>query len=134
MTLSWLDDAGNGLSGFTAQTIAHDFSSVSAVLLTFESNKGSTWLASGGGGGATSMVIPVNGKTYSIVYPWNTMHRRDVTVYKDKIVFGDGYERTSSYGGATVVGVWGFELQTPGSDGWSRNDAVCIPRELYEFM
>lgn len=134
VALSWLDDAGNGLSGFTAQTIAHDFSSVSAVLLTFESNKGSTWLASGGGGGATSMVIPVNGKTYSIVYPWNTMHRRDVTVYKDKIVFGNGYERTSSYGGTTVVGVWGFELQTPFGDGWSKNDAVCIPRELYEFM
>lgn len=134
VALSWLDDSGSGLSSFTAQTIAHDFSSVSAVLLTFESNKGSTWLASGGGGGATSMVIPVNGKTYSIVYPWNTMHRRDVTVYKDKIVFGNGYERTSSYGGTTVVGVWGFELQTPLSDGWSKNDAVCIPRELYEFM
>ena len=131
VALSWLDDAGNGMDSFEEQTIYHDFSGVSAVLLTFESNKGSTWFAGGGGGGATSMVIPVNGKPYSMVYPWNTVHRRTVEVHPDRIVFGKGYERTSTYSQG-VVG--SFSLQTPLSDGWSTNSAVCIPRELYEFM
>lgn len=131
VALSWLDDAGNGMDSFEEQTIYHDFSGVSAVLLTFESNKGSTWFAGGGGGGATSMVIPVNGKPYSMVYPWNTVHRRTVEVHPDRIVFGKGYERTSTYSQG-VVG--SFSLQTPLSDGWSSNSAVCIPRELYEFM
>jgi len=134
VALSWMDDSGNGLTSFSAQTVYHDFSGVSAVLLTFESNKDATWFASVGGGGAISMVVPVNGKTYSMVYPWNTPHRRNVTVYPNKIVFGDGYERLSKYGGTTVVGIWGFDLQTPLTDGWAINSVVCIPRELYEFM
>lgn len=131
VALSWLDDSGNGLKRFSSQTVYHDFSGVSAVLLTFESNKGSTWFASGGGGGAISMVIPVNGKTYSMVYPWNTPHRRNVTVYKDRITFDEGYERTSSYNLGVLKT---FDLETVWSDGWKKNSAVCIPRELYEFM
>lgn len=131
VVLSWLDGSGNGLSSFSSQTVYHDFSGVSAVLLTFESNKDSTWFASGGGGGAISMVVPVNGKTYSMVYPWNTPHRRNVTVYSDRIVFGTGYERTSNYNLGVINS---FDLQTVWSDGWETNSNVCIPRELYEFM
>lgn len=131
VALSWLDDAGEQLTSFDEQTIYHDFSGVSAVLLTFESNKGAGWFASGGGGGATSMVIPVNGRPYSMVYPWNTVHRRTVEVHPDRIVFGKGYERTSTYS----QGIAGFfSLHEPLSDGWRTNSAVCIPRELYEFM
>lgn len=131
IALSWLDSDGKGLSSFSEQTIYHNFLGVSAVLLTFESNKGSTWFASGGGGGAISMVIPVNGKTYSMVYPWNTPHRRNVTVYTDRIVFGNGYERTSHYSLGLINS---FDLETVWSDGWATNSSVCIPRELYEFM
>lgn len=54
---------------FSASTLTLDLSSYSAVLITFESKKGSTWLASGGGAGPVSVVLPVNGKTYSMVYP-----------------------------------------------------------------
>lgn len=138
VALSWLGSSGQGLSSFSAQTIYHNFLGVSAVLLTFESNKGATWFASGGGGGAISMVIPVNGKTYSMVYPWNTPHRRNVTVYPNRIVFGAGYERTSHYvtGNNFTPGfvTFGIDLESPGSDGWTTNSSVCIPRELYEFM
>lgn len=114
-----------------ASTLDIDLSSYSSVILTFESNKGASWFASGGGGGAVSMVIPVNGKLYSMVYPWNTVHRRDVTVYTDRIVFGEGYERTSTYSQG-VIG--SFSLQTPLTDGWTKNSKVCIPHEIYGFM
>ena len=124
---------GSGTS-FGAGFIDMDLSKYSAVLVTFESNKGSTWFASGGGAGATSMVVPVNGKTYSMVYPWNTPHRRDITVSGNGIRFGSGKERTSWYGGTQLFGAWGFSLQTPGGDGWSDNDSVCVPRQIFGFM
>lgn len=119
---------------FSATTLALDLSSYSAVLITFESKKGSTWLASGGGAGPVSVVLPVNGKTYSMVYPWNTVHRRDVTVKASGIIFGSGQERTSSY--TTGVGTMAtfFSLESPTVDGWTGNNSVCIPIELYGFM
>ena len=103
--------------------------------MTYESKKDNTWLATGGGAGCISTVLPVNGETYSLAYPWNTPHRRDVKVSPDGITFGSGGERTSSYGGTTVLGMWGFDLQTPGSGGgWNKNDSVCMPRQLFGFM
>lgn len=124
----------DGYTSFGQWTISVDLSGYSAVLLTFESNKGSTWLASGGGAGATTMIVPVNGKTYSMMYAWNTVHRRDVTVWPDKIVFGAGYERTSKYIMITATGNTFFSLQSPGTDGWEQNPSVCIPRQLFGFM
>jgi phage minor structural protein len=123
-----------GYTSFGQWTISVDLSGYSAVLLTFESNKGSTWLASGGGAGATTMIVPVNGKTYSMMYAWNTVHRRDVTVWPDKIVFGAGYERTSKYIMITATGSTYFSLESPGTDGWKQNSSVCIPRQLFGFM
>lgn len=124
---------GNSES-YAAGTVKLDLSKYSAVLLTYESKKGSTWLATGGGAGCISTVLPVNGETYSLAYPWNTPHRRDVKVSLNGITFGSGSERTSSYGGTAVLGAWGFNLQTPGSDGWKKNDSVCMPRQLFGFM
>ena len=130
-------DFGTGNS-FAACTIDLDLSKYSAVLLTFESNKGSTWFAGGGGAGCISTVLPVNGQEYSMVYPWNTPHRRDVKVSANGITFGSGGERLSTYGGAApvvaVVATWGFDLQTPGTDGWAQNDSVCMPRQLFGFL
>ena len=119
---------------FSAATLTLDLSSYSAVLITFESKKGSTWFASGGGAGPVSVVLPVNGKTYSMVYPWNTVHRRDVTVNTSGIIFGSGKERTSFY--TTGVGAVAtfIDLESPVKDGWVGNDSVCIPIELYGFM
>lgn len=124
----------DGYTSFGQWTVSVDLSGYSAVLLTFESNKGSTWLASGGGAGATTMIIPINGHTYSMMYAWNTVHRRDVTVWPDRIIFGAGYERTSKYGMITAAGATYFTLEKPGTDGWVQNSSVCIPRQLFGFM
>lgn len=119
---------------FSASTLTLDLSSYSAVLITFESKKGSTWFASGGGAGPVSVVLPVNGKTYSLVYPWNTVHRRDVTVKTSGIMFGSGKERTSFYTTGIGTAATFINLESPVKDGWTGNDAVCMPIELYGFM
>ncbi len=129
-------------SSYSAQTVQMDLSTYTAVYLTFESKKGSTWWASGGGAGRITMVIPVNGQTYAMVYPWNTTHMRTVKATTSGIEFGSGFERQSSY---TIVSTGGmllgvvtasgtFALEEPGSDGWTQNNSVCMPRELYGFM
>lgn len=120
------------LESFDAGTLNIDLSGYSAILITFESNKGSTWLASGGGGGATSMIVPINGQTYSMVYPWNTVHRRSIAVTSTGIVFGAGYERTSDYHENVVTGL--IHLETPITDGWSKDSKMCIPRQLFGFL
>ena len=122
------------LESLEAQTIYKDLTGYSAVLITYESTKGATWFAGGGSGGRVSSIIPVNGKTYTLMYAWNTPHFRNITVYQDKIVFGPGKERTSRYSPVTGV-VWtNLDLETPTSDGWATNNAVCVPQELFGFL
>lgn len=128
------DSHGNPTGKFTAQTTKIDLSSYSSVMLVYDTHKKGTWLASGGGAGRLTVVLPVNGQTYSYAYPWNTIHWRTVKVSDTGITFGSGKERTSSYSGTTVVGVWSFNLQNPGGDGVDQNDEVCRPLELYGFM
>lgn len=128
------DSYGNPIGEFTAQTTKIDLSSYSSVMLVYDTHKKGTWLASGGGAGRLTVVLPVNGQTYSYAYPWNTIHWRTVKVSDTGITFGSGNERTSSYSGTTVVGVWSFNLQNPGGDGVNKNDEVCRPLELYGFM
>ena len=128
------DSHGNPIGKFTAQTTKIDLSSYSSVMLVYDTHKEGTWFASGGGAGRLTVVLPVNGQTYSYAYPWNTIHWRTVKVSDTGITFGRGNERTSSYSGTTVVGVWTFNLQTPGGDGVDQNDEVCRPLELYGFM
>lgn len=128
------DSYGNPTGKFTAQTTKIDLSSYSSVMLVYDTHKKGTWLASGGGAGRLTVVLPVNGQTYSYAYPWNTIHWRTVKVSDTGITFGSGNERTSSYSGTTIVGVWSFNLQNPGGDGVEQNDEVCRPLELYGFM
>ena len=128
------DSYGNPIGKFTAQTTKIDLSSYSSVMLVYDTHKKGTWLASGGGAGRLTVVLPVNGQTYSYAYPWNTIHWRTVKVSDTGITFGSGNERTSSYSGTTVVGIWSFDLQTPAGDGVNQNDEVCRPLELYGFM
>lgn len=128
------DSYGSPIGKFTAQTTKIDLSSYSSVMLVYDTHKKGTWLASGGGAGRLTVVLPVNGQTYSYAYPWNTIHWRTVKVSDTGITFGHGNERTSSYSGTTVVGVWSFNLQNPGGDGVDQNDEVCRPLELYGFM
>lgn len=122
------------LKFFEEQTYKVDLTGYSAILITYESTKGTTWFAGGGSGGTVSAVIPINGQPYSLMYAWNTPHFRNVTVYQDHIKFGPGKERTSRYSPATGV-VWtSLDLQTPTSDGWVTNNNVCVPQEIFGFL
>lgn len=126
------DSHGNPIGKFTAQTTKIDLSSYSSVMLVYDTHKDGTWFASGGSAGRLTVVLPVNGQTYSYAYPWNTVHWRTVKVSATGITFGRGNERTSSYT-ILVTPAW-INLQNPGGDGVDQNDAVCRPLELYGFM
>lgn len=126
------DSYGNPTGKFTAQTTKIDLSSYSSVMLVYDTHKEGTWLASGGGAGRLTVVLPVNGQTYSYAYPWNTVHWRTVKVTQTGITFGGGKERTSDYRKNVVTGL--IHLEVPISDGVAENDEVCRPLELYGFM
>lgn len=126
------DSHGNPIGKFTAQTTKIDLSSYSSVMLVYDTHKDGTWFANGGSAGRLTVVLPVNGQTYSYAYPWNTVHWRTVKVSDTGITFGSGNERTSSYT-ILVTPAW-INLQNPGGDGVDQNDEVCRPLELYGFM
>lgn len=126
------DSYGNPIGEFAAQTTKIDLSSYSSVMLVYDTYKGVTWFANGGSAGRLTVVLPVNGKTYSYAYPWNTVHWREVTVSYNGITFGNGNERTSDYRNNVITGV--IHLEVPISDGVNKNDYVCRPLELYGFM
>lgn len=131
----WLyekDSYGNPTGGFEAQTTEIDLSSYSSVMLVYDTQKEGTWLASGGGAGRLTVVLPVNGQTYSYAYPWNTVHWREVKVETTGITFGYGKERTSDYKNNVITGL--IHLETPVTDGAIKNNSVCRPLELYGFM
>lgn len=126
------DSYGNRIGEFTAQTTKIDLSSYSSVMLVYDTHKNGTWFASGGGAGRLTVVLPVNGQTYSYAYPWNTVHWRTVKVSDTGITFGSGNERTSDYKNNVITGV--IHLEVPIADGVTKNDEVCRPLELYGFM
>lgn len=126
------DSSGNPTGEFTAQTTTIDLSSYSSVMLVYDTHKKGTWLAGGGSAGRLTVILPVNGQTYSYAYPWNTVHWRNVTVSYNGITFGSGNERTSDYKNNVITGV--IHLEVPITDGVTKNDEVCRPLELYGFM
>lgn len=126
------DSFGNPIGEFTAQTTKIDLSSYSSVMLVYDTHKKGTWLADGGNAGRLTVILPVNGQTYSYAYPWNTVHWREVTVSYNGITFGSGNERTSDYKNNIITGV--IHLEVPIADGVTKNDEVCRPLELYGFM
>ena len=126
------DSYGNPIGEFAAQTTKIDLSSYSSVMLVYDTHKDGTWFSGGGGAGRLTVVLPVNGQTYSYAYPWNTVHWRNVTVSYNGITFGNGNERTSDYKNNVITGV--IHLEVPISDGVNKNDKVCRPLELYGFM
>lgn len=126
------DSHGNSIGKFTAQTTKIDLSSYSSVMLVYDTHKDGTWFASGGSAGRLTVILPVNGQTYSYAYPWNTVHWRTVKVTQTGITFGGGKERTSDYRKNVVTGL--IHLEVPISDGVAENDEVCRPLELYGFM
>lgn len=126
------DSHGNRIGEFTAQTTKIDLSSYSSVMLVYDTHKDGTWFASGGSAGRLTVILPVNGQTYSYAYPWNTVHWRTVKVSDTGITFGSGNERKSDYKKNVITGV--IHLEVPIADGVTKNDEVCRPLELYGFM
>jgi hypothetical protein len=100
-------------STFAAQTTSTDLSGYAAVLLTYDGDA-AAWAAAGGRGRAFA-VLPVNGKTYSILFPGAPAQRRDVTASKSGVTFGSGYRQTAA--GA-----------------WVQDDTACRPEALQGFM
>lgn len=93
--------------------------------------------------GTNSMVIPVTGEPVTTSFPWNTLHRRDIAVFKDKIRIYDGYKRDVRYytqegsqkqqwlnlNGTDKSYQWYIA-----TDDWELDETVCIPVKLYAFL
>ncbi len=97
------DTHGNPIGGFAAQTTALDLSSYSAVLLVYDTYKSPTWFASGGSAGRLSVVLPVNGQSYSFAYPWNTVHYSAVLLVYDTYKSPTWFASGGSAGRLSVV-------------------------------
>lgn len=125
----------NNSDSFTSQTVRLDgLGNYSAILILFRSQKNGTWFSGGGNAGLVSLIVPVNGVEMSMVYPWNTVHKRSVTAYSDRIEFGVGYERTSKYATGVAGVATFFGLEDPSSDGWNQSNGMCVPYKIYGFM
>ena len=141
----------NGYTSFSGSymDIAIDVGSCNYVWLMFESYGTSYinhfWGSSSTTGrvGTNSMVIPVTGEPVTISFPWNTLHRRNIAVFKDKIRIYDGYKRDVRYytqegsqqqqwlnlNGTDKTYQWYIA-----TDDWELDETVCIPVKLYAFM
>lgn len=108
-----------------------DLSNYSSIILTYESYTDDSWWSRDGATGYVSVVLPVNGETFTIVMPWNTPHFRTVRVQKNGIQFGGGVQRKSNYNLGLIKS---FDLETPWKAGWKANDRVCVPKSIYGLM
>lgn len=108
-----------------------DLSNYASIILTYESYTDDSWWSKDDPTGYVSVVLPVNGETFTIAMPWNTPHFRNVTVYKSGIQFGGGKQRISNYNLGVIKS---FDLQTPWTSGWKDNDSVCVPKAIYGLM
>lgn len=108
-----------------------DLSNYSSIILTYESYTDDSWWSRDGATGYVSVVLPVNGETFTIVMPWNTPHFRTVRVQKNGIQFGGGVQRKSNYNLGLIKS---FDLETPWTAGWKANDCVCVPKSIYGLM
>ena len=146
----------NGYVSFSGQymDIPINVGNCSYVWLMFESYGTSYinrfWGSSSTTGrvGTNSMVLPVVDETQAdgavtISFPWNTLHRRNIAVYKDKIRIWDGYRRDVRYytqegsekqqwlnlNGTDKSYQWYIA-----TDDWELDETVCIPVKLYAFL
>lgn len=108
-----------------------DLSNYSSIVLTYESYTDDSWWSHDGATGYVSVVLPVNGETFTIAMPWNTPHFRNVRVQKNGIQFGEGKQRTSNYNLGIIKS---FDLETPWTSGWRSNNSVCVPKSIYGLM
>lgn len=127
-------DISNGAStpsSFGAQTVYLDLSSYSAVMIVFTSSVDSHWNAGAENGEMTALTLPINGQTYTLLYPYNTVTRRNVQVRTDGLRFYGGYERWQDYNLGIINS---FELDVPWDAGWTLDNNCCVPCYIYGFM
>lgn len=118
-------------SDFAAQTISLDLSSYSAVLILYTTSIAAHWWSGAEDGEMTAIVLPVNGLTTTMLYPYNTLTRRNVRVSTTGVRFYGGYERYQDYNLGIINS---FELDVPWSAGWHADNGCCIPCYIYGFM
>lgn len=118
-------------SDFAAQTISLDLSSYSAVLILYTTSIAAHWWSGAEDGEMTAIVLPVNGLTTTMLYPYNTLTRRNVRVSTTGVRFYGGYERWQDYNLGIINS---FELDVPWKVGWHADDGCCIPCYIYGFM
>ena len=118
-------------SDFAAQTISLDLSSYSAVLILYTTSIAAHWWSGAEDGEMTAIVLPVNGLTTTMLYPYNTLTRRNVRVSTTGVRFYGGYERWQDYNLGIINS---FELDVPWSAGWHADNGCCIPCYIYGFM
>ena len=118
-------------SDFAAQTISLDLSSYSAVLILYTTSIAAHWWNGAEDGEMTAIVLPVNGLTTTMLYPYNTLTRRNVRVSTTGVRFYGGYERWQDYNLGIINS---FELDVPWKVGWHADDGCCIPCYIYGFM
>lgn len=118
-------------SDFAAQTIRLDLSSYSAVLILYTTSIAAHWWSGAEDGEMTAIVLPVNGMTTTMLYPYNTLTRRNVRVSTTGVRFYGGYERWQDYNLGVINS---FELDVPWKVGWHADDGCCIPCYIYGFM
>lgn len=116
---------------FAAQTISLDLSSYSAVLILYTTSIAAHWWSGAEDGEMTAIVLPVNGLTTTMLYPYNTLTRRNVRVSTTGVRFYGGYERWQDYNLGVINS---FELDVPWKVGWHADDGCCIPCYIYGFM
>ena len=79
----------------------------------------------------TAITLPINGLTYTMLYPYNTVTRRNVQVRTDGVRFYSGYERWQDYNLGIINS---FELDVPWDAGWTSKNTCCVPCYIYGFM
>ena len=118
-------------SDFAAQTISLDLSSYSAVLILYTTSIAGHWWSGAEDGEMTAITLPVNGLTTTMLYPYNTLTRRNVNVSATGVRFYGGYERWQDYNLGIINQ---FELDVPWKAGWTADNGCCIPCYIYGFM
>ena len=118
-------------SDFAAQTISLDLSSYSAVLILYTTSIAAHWWSGSEDGEMTAITLPVNGMTTTMLYPYNTLTRRNVRVSTTGVRFYGGYERWQDYN-LGIINT--FELDVPWNAGWTADNGCCIPCYIYGFM
>lgn len=126
-----IDVTDGDTQSYGAYWFGWDLSNYASIILTYESYTDDSWWSKDNPTGHVSVVLPVNGETFTIAMPWNTPHFRNVTVHKSGIQFGGGKQRISNYNLGVIKS---FDLQTPWTSGWKDNDSVCVPKAIYGLM